>query len=632
MILFLKPYFETKPWAGKVLNEIYDCPNNSGEAWIVSGYKNKSSIITSGRYKGQTLRHLWTKHPELFGDFSDKEFPVLIKLISSKENLSVQVHPDDDYAIKTKNSLGKFECWYILPQTKAKDIILGINASNSIELKDILNKNLIEDFLINKAIKPDDLIIVEPGTVHAIKADTFLLEVQESSDITYRLYDYNREPKRELHIEDSLNVINYNNQINRIHNFKEQDTFKNKHFDMYKMNVCGSLEYKNTSFEIFYVISGTGNINGYNIHEGDTFILTKDTKNVLFNGNLEIIGVVPKEKDKERLKMRKTAFITGITGQDGYYLSKLLLGKDYEVHGLIQSKSLYESRYVTEFLENENFFLHIGDLTDASNLNRILDFIKPDEIYHLAQQSHVDVSYDMPEYTTEVNSLGTLRLLDAIKNSEFRTKIFNLCSPYMFSGDIYPQTEMTSFDPKSPYAVSKVFSYNIAKCYRENFNLFITNGICYNHDSIMRDLSYVSMKIILAAKKIKRGIFQILKLGNLNAIREWGMATDYANAMWLSLQQYSSNDFIISTGKAISIREFVTRVYKKVGIDLIWQGEGLDEIAVDKNGEKYVEVDIKFFRVNDASILVGDSTKFKKETNFKFNYDIDSLIDMLLED
>lgn len=632
MILFLKPYFETKPWAGKVLNEIYDCPNNSGEAWIVSGYKNKSSIITSGRYKGQTLRHLWTKHPELFGDFSDKEFPVLIKLISSKENLSVQVHPDDDYAIKTKNSFGKFECWYILPQTKAKDIILGINASNSIELKDILNKNLIEDFLINKAIKPDDLIIVEPGTVHAIKADTFLLEVQESSDITYRLYDYNREPKRELHIEDSLNVINYNNQINRIHNFKEQDTFKNKHFDMYKMNVCGSLEYKNTSFEIFYVISGTGNINGYNIHEGDTFILTKDTKNVLFNGNLEIIGVVPKEKDKERLKMRKTAFITGITGQDGYYLSKLLLGKDYEVHGLIQSKSLYESRYVTEFLENENFFLHIGDLTDASNLNRILDFIKPDEIYHLAQQSHVDVSYDMPEYTTEVNSLGTLRLLDAIKNSEFRTKIFNLCSPYMFSGDIYPQTEMTSFDPKSPYAVSKVFSYNIAKCYRENFNLFITNGICYNHDSIMRDLSYVSMKIILAAKKIKRGKFQILKLGNLNAIREWGMATDYANAMWLSLQQYSSNDFIISTGKAISIREFVTRVYKKVGIDLIWQGEGLDEIAVDKNGEKYVEVDIKFFRVNDASILVGDSTKFKKETNFKFNYDIDSLIDMLLED
>lgn len=632
MILFLKPYFETKPWAGKVLNEIYDCPNNSGEAWIVSGYKNKSSIITSGRYKGQTLRHLWTKHPELFGDFSDKEFPVLIKLISSKENLSVQVHPDDDYAIKIKNSLGKFECWYILPQTKAKDIILGINASNSIELKDILNKNLIEDFLINKAIKPDDLIIVEPGTVHAIKADTFLLEVQESSDITYRLYDYNREPKRELHIEDSLNVINYNNQINRIHNFKEQDTFKNKHFDMYKMNVCGSLEYKNTSFEIFYVISGTGIINGYNIHEGDTFILTKDTKNVLFNGNLEIIGVVPKEKDKERLKMRKTAFITGITGQDGYYLSKLLLGKDYEVHGLIQSKSLYESRYVTEFLENENFFLHIGDLTDASNLNRILDFIKPDEIYHLAQQSHVDVSYDMPEYTTEVNSLGTLRLLDAIKNSEFRTKIFNLCSPYMFSGDIYPQTEMTSFDPKSPYAVSKVFSYNIAKCYRENFNLFITNGICYNHDSIMRDLSYVSMKIILAAKKIKGGKFQILKLGNLNAIREWGMATDYANAMWLSLQQYSSNDFIISTGKAISIREFVTRVYKKVGIDLIWQGEGLDEIAVDKNGEKYVEVDIKFFRVNDASILVGDSTKFKKETNFKFNDDIDSLIDMLLED
>ncbi len=631
MILFLKPYFESKPWAGNELNKIYDCPDGAGEAWIVSGYKNKSSIITNGRYKGQTLRHLWRKHPELFGNYPEKEFPLLIKLISSSEKLSVQVHPNDDYALKTRNSLGKFECWYILPETKADSVTLGVNVKNSAELKEVIEQNLIEKFLINKPIQKDDLIIVEPGTVHAIHGDTFLLEVQESSDITYRLYDYNREPKRELHIEDSLNVIDFNNSKNRVHSFKEQDTFKNSHFNMYKLFVNCKEVYENKGFEIFYIVEGKGFVNGTPIKKGDTFILTSDVSKIEFNGNLEIMAVIPKPKEKERLKMRSTALITGITNQDGYYLTKLLLEKNYEVHGLIQSNSQVNSKYLEEFLDNSNFFTHIGDLTDGSNINRIIENVKPDEIYHLASQSHVDVSFDMPEYTTEVNSLGTLRLLDAVKNSEIRTKVFCLSSPYMFSGENYPQTENTRFEPKSPYAVSKVYAYQMAQCYRENNNLFVTNGICYNHESKVRDKSFVAMKIIDTAKMIKSGKKKVLELGNLDARREWGHAEDYAKAMWLCLQQDKPNDYIISTGESYTVREFVEKTYSKIGINLSWIGEGLDEVGVDAvTKEVYVTVSSKFIRPNDAKVLVGDSTKFTNDTGFSFKYDLDGLIKTLL--
>lgn len=633
MILFLKPYFESKPWAGNILQNLYDCPNDAGEAWIVSGYKNKSSIVINGRYKGQTLRHIWRKHPELFGNYPDKEFPLLIKLISSKDNLSVQVHPNDDYALKTKNSLGKFECWYILPETNAKSITLGINAKSSSELKNIIKNNMIEEFLINKDIKKDDLIVVEPGTVHAIHGDTFLLEVQESSDITYRLYDYNRLPKRQLHIDDCLNVIDYNDQKNRIYNFKEEDTFKNSHFNMYKLFVDGNKKYENKGFEIFYIIDGCGKVNNVDIKKGDSFILTANSQKIEFNGNLEIMAVIPKPKSKERLKMRKVALVTGVTNQDGYYLTKLLLEKNYEVHGIIQSYSQLSSYYLTSFLDNENYFTHIGDLTDASNLNRIVEFVKPDEIYHLASQSHVDTSFDMPEYTTEVNSLGTLRLLDAIKNSEIRTKMFNLSSPYMFSGELYPQNENTLIDPKSPYAVSKVYAYQIGKCYRDNYNLFVTNGICYNHESRLREKSFVAMKIISFANKIKKGEKKVLELGNLNAIREWGHASDYAYAMWLSLQQEKPNDYVIATGEAYTIRDFVTLVYKKVGIDLEWIGEGLDEIAIDTNSKEIlVKVNPKYIRPNDAKALVGNAAKFINDTGFDFKYDVEKLIDSLLEE
>ena len=239
----------------------------------------------------------------------------------------------------------------------------------------------------------------------------------------------------------------------------------------------------------------------------------------------------------------------------------------------------------------------------------------------------------MPEYTTEVNSLGTLRLLDAIKASEIRTKLFSLSSPYMFSGKIYPQNEETVLEPKSPYAVTKVYAYQMGKCYRENYNLFVTNGICYNHESPMRDESFVAMKIVSYAKMIRSGKKKVLELGNLNARREWGHAIDYAYAMWLTLQQDKPNDYVISTGEAYTVREFAEKVYAKIGIAIDWIGNGLDEKGVDlKTGETLIVVSKKYIRLNDADVLVGNSQKFVEDTGYNFKYDLDKMIDSLLEE
>ncbi|MDE5565646.1 MAG: GDP-mannose 4,6-dehydratase [Anaeroplasmataceae bacterium] len=637
MILFFEPHFEVKPWAGDEINKIFDCPLGTGEAWIISGYSKKSSVVKNGKYKGQTLRHLWRRHPELFGEFPDKEFPLLIKLISSKENLSVQVHPNDEYALEKHNSLGKFECWYILPETKAKEVVLGVQVKNALELKDIIKKDLIGNFLIHKEIKPDDLVIIEPGRCHAIEGNTFLLEIQEASDITYRLYDYNREPKRELHIEDSFKVIDYNNNKNLVYHFKKIDTFKNQYFNMYKLIVDGEIKYDNKGFEIFYVVSGEGKISGQSIKKGDSFIMTNASDHFTISGTLELIAVIPKPKDKERMKMRKVAFITGIVGQDGSYLTDLLLQKDYEVHGLVQSRAQMENFVISKFVNdnkifNKQFFLHIGDLTDSSNINRLLENIKPDEIYHLASQSHVDLSFDLPEYTAQVNSIGTLRLIDAIKNSEIRTKLFHQSTPYLFSGDAYPQTEETSFDPKSPYAISKQFAHQMVKSYRESYHIYAVNGICYNHDSPRRMDSFVSKKIVHHVCQYQKGKKDILKLGNLDATREWGHAEDYALAMWMMLQQIEPQDYIISTGEYCSVRDLATKAFAKIGIDVKWIGSGLDEKGLNaKTNEVLVEIDPSLIRPNDAKVLVGDSTKFRNQTNWKPKYNIDLLLDSMME-
>jgi len=293
MILFLEPYFEVKPWAGKELNNLYKCPESTGEAWIVSAYEGKSSVIKNSIYEGKNLLWLWNNHRNLFGKY-DCDFPILIKLISSSEKLSVQVHPDDEYAIEKCNSYGKFECWYILPETRNDKIIIGTHAKSKEQMINAIETN-VEDILNDCSIEAHDLVVVEPGTVHAIKEDTFLLEVQESSDITYRLYDYNREPKRELHVQQALDVIKYN-QSDLVLDFKNNSVMKSKHFNVKKINVKDYYTAKLKSFVVVYVVSGSGIANGKTLNKGDSFIITIDSEYLQVTGDLQIIIIYPKAK------------------------------------------------------------------------------------------------------------------------------------------------------------------------------------------------------------------------------------------------------------------------------------------------------------------------------------------------
>ena len=639
MILFLKPYFEPKVWAGTELNRIYDCKHGTGEAWIVSGYAHKSSIISNGQYKGMTLRHLWNEHPELFGPiaYEEPEFPVLIKLISAADDLSIQVHPDDDYALKNENSLGKFECWYILDGNESKTVTLGTKVKNKFELDNLIKKKLYDEFLYEQEIKTDDLVIVNPGTVHALHKNSFVLEIQESSDVTYRLYDYDRLPKRELHIDKSMDVIKYHDPNNNIVSLKDNPTFKNKHFTVYRLEVDGICEYENKGFEIFYVLDGEGIVDGKQIHKGDTFIFTSEKENVIFSGHLTLIGVLPKIRENRKL-MRKTALITGATSQDGIYMINFLLKKNYEIHLMLETKGDIENQHLKKYLENEDvfekrLFIHVGNLTDTSVVGRIIDKVKPDEVYNFASQSHINLSYDIPEYTANVNSLGILRILDAVKQADLNTRVFNLSSCYLFDGTIVPQNEKTPMNPLSPYAVSKLYSNYIVKSYRENYGMYAVNGIFYNHESPYRKNGYVSKKIIDGVKKIASGQDYVLHLGNLNSLREWGFAEDYVYAAYLMLQQDTPKDYVVGTGVTYSIKDFAIEAFKLIGINLAFKGEGLDEVGYDVNtGKVYIEVDSKFIRLNEPKNLCSDATKFETELGFKIKNDLPLLIKRMYEE
>ena len=634
MILFLEPYFEQKPWAGNQLNKLYDCKDNTGEAWIVSGISHKSSVIKNGIFKGKSLRYVYNKYPELFDNFPSKEFPLLLKLISANQDLSIQVHPNDEYASKNYNSLGKFECWYILEENTSEDVVLGIKAKNVSEIKNYLQNNVIENYLVHKSIRQNNLVVVEPGMVHAIKKGAFVLEVQEASDLTFRLYDYNRLPRRDLHIDESLNVINYNFEKNNIHDFSREDTFKNEHFNIYKLHIKNMQIYENKGFEIFYCLNGSGKVNNIEVKKGDSFIFTSETEKIFVEGNFEFIACIPKVK-KEIVKLRKIALITGITSQTGSYLAEFLLSKNYEVHGLLQYKVNLETKNNEDYLyniKNKNLSLHVGDLLDASNLNQLIENIKPDEVYHLAGQSHVDLSFDLPELTTNVNALGTLRILEAIKRSESHIKFFNLSTCQLFKGDVYPQTEQTKFEPTSPYAISKLYAHYMVSNYRDNYRIFAVNGICYNQESPRREKNYLSKKVCDYLKNLKNNPDEILYLGNLDSVREWGHAKDYAEAMWLALNQDSATDYIISTGETMSVRDFVRLAFQKMGYEISWKNKGIDEIGINQYGKVMIKISKEFLRPIEAKVLVGDSTKFKNKTGWIPKYDINRLLDEMLED
>lgn len=313
----------------------------------------------------------------------------------------------------------------------------------------------------------------------------------------------------------------------------------------------------------------------------------------------------------------KKALITGVTGQDGSYLAEFLLEKDYEVHGIVRRASTEKKERIDHLEGNPNFHLHYGDLTDSLSLVKIISKVEPDEIYNLAAQSHVAVSFEVPEYTADATGTGVIRLLEAIRTCGLEKKCrFYQASTSELFGKVQeiPQSETTPFYPYSPYAAAKQYAYWVVRNYREGYGMFATNGILFNHESERRGETFVTRKITLAAAKIAAGVQDKLYLGNLDALRDWGYAKDYVECMWLMLQHNEPDDFVVATGEQYSVRDFCTRAFKRAGIELRWEGEGVEEKGVDVNtGKTVVEVSPEFFRPTDVVTLLGNPTKAKEK-------------------
>ena len=316
----------------------------------------------------------------------------------------------------------------------------------------------------------------------------------------------------------------------------------------------------------------------------------------------------------------KRALITGITGQDGSYLAEFLLAKGYEVHGLIRRSSTFNTDRIDHLYKDfhdpeARMYLHYGDLSVSSHLIKLLYDIQPDEIYHLGAQSHVRVSFDMPEYTGDITGLGTLRMLEAIRKTGIQTRFYQASSSEMYGATPSPQNEMTPFEPQSPYAAAKVYAYYMVKNYRKAYNLFASNGILFNHESPRRGETFVTRKITRAATRIKLGLQKKLYLGNLEAKRDWGFAGDFVEAMWLILQQEKPDDFVIATGENHSVREFAEKVFKKLGLDY----------------KEYVETDPRYFRPTEVDVLLGDPTRAQILLGWKPKVNFEQLIDMMIK-
>ena len=337
----------------------------------------------------------------------------------------------------------------------------------------------------------------------------------------------------------------------------------------------------------------------------------------------------------------KKALITGITGQDGSYLAELLLSKGYEVHGIKRRSSSFNTSRIDHLYQdlhkNPNFILHYGDLTDSSNLIKLVHDIEPDEIYNLAAQSHVKVSWDCPEYTADTDALGTLRLLEAIRLNklEKKTKFYQASTSELYGLIQEPiQSEKTPFYPRSPYAVAKLYAYWICVNYRESFGIFASNGILFNHESPRRGETFVTRKITMAATNIKEGLQDKLYLGNLDAKRDWGHAKDYVEGMWRILQQDKPSDYVLATGVTTSIRDFCRMTFEALDYDIEFVGKGVDEKGIDKKtGKTLIEVDPRYFRPAEVDLLLGNSEKARKELGWMPHYDLKALVsEMVKED
>ena len=340
------------------------------------------------------------------------------------------------------------------------------------------------------------------------------------------------------------------------------------------------------------------------------------------------------------IQANKVALIIGVTGQDGAYLAEFLLNKNYIVHGLKRRSSLLNTARIDHLYsdpheKNTSFFLHYGDVTDSSNLMRVIKHVQPDEIYNLAAQSHVQVSFEQPEYTAQVDAIGTLRILEAIYVLDLgkKTKFYQASTSELY-GKVQevPQTETTPFYPRSPYGVAKLYAFWITKNYREAYGMFACNGILFNHESPIRGETFVTRKITRAVANIKRGKQEKLFLGNLDAKRDWGHAKDYVEAMWLMLQQDEPDDFVIASGQTHSVREFVERAFDCIDIEIAWKGSGVNEIGYDKNtGRELVFVDPYYFRPTEVEVLIGDASKAKKQLGWQATISFDELVKEMVE-
>lgn len=336
----------------------------------------------------------------------------------------------------------------------------------------------------------------------------------------------------------------------------------------------------------------------------------------------------------------KKAFITGVTGQDGSYLAEFLLSKGYEVHGLVRRSSLEQKLRIDHLYEDphvngNNFKVHYGDVTDSSNLIRLIEKIEPKEIYNLAAQSHVRVSFDIPEYTANADALGTLRILEAIRilGIEKKTKLYQASTSELF-GKVHeiPQNEKTPFYPRSPYGVAKLYAYWLIKNYREAYNIFACNGILFNHESPRRGDSFVTKKITIAATRIANGAKEKLFLGNIDSKRDWGYAPDFVESMWMILQHSTADDFVIATGETHTVREFVELAFDHVGISIEWKGSGINEIGINsKNGQEIINIDPYYFRPTEVDILLGDYTKAERELGWKPKTKFKDLVKIMMD-
>ena len=340
------------------------------------------------------------------------------------------------------------------------------------------------------------------------------------------------------------------------------------------------------------------------------------------------------------MEKRKIALITGITGQDGSYLAEFLLEKDYIVHGIKRRSSSFNTDRIDDIFERtketRNFFLHYGDMTDSTNLISIIQEVQPDEIYNLAAQSHVKVSFETPEYTANADAMGTLRILEAIRILKLtdKTRFYQASTSEMFGlVQEVPQNEKTPFYPRSPYGCAKLYSHWITINYREAYGMYTCSGILFNHESPVRGETFVTRKITMAASRIKLGLQEKLYVGNLDAKRDWGHAKDYVRGMWLMLQQDNPGDYVLSTGRMVSVREFIEMSFKQLGINIKWLGEGIDEVGIDGDtGDEIIGISKEYFRPTEVDQLLGDSTKARLRLGWEPEYDLETLCSEMVEE